>query len=65
MQFFSLIDIGLHIYKRHSDFSVRQMSNFFKKNPLLSWDGTLNGKYINNKGEIMNNFMPMFSQKMN
>jgi hypothetical protein len=29
MQFFSLINIGLHIYKRHSNFSVRQMSIFF------------------------------------
>ncbi len=26
MQFFSLIYIGLHIDKRHSDFSVGQMS---------------------------------------
>ncbi len=29
MQFFSLIDIGLHIDKRHLDFSVGQTSDFF------------------------------------
>jgi len=41
MQFFSLIDIGLHINKRHLDFSVQQMSEkSFKNNSLLSWDGT-------------------------
>jgi hypothetical protein len=45
MQFFSLIEIGLHIDKRHSDFCVGQMSEIsFKNNPLLSWDGTLEGK---------------------
>jgi hypothetical protein len=45
MKFFSLIDIGLHIDKRHLDFSVGQMSEFFyKNNPLLSWDGTLEEK---------------------
>jgi hypothetical protein len=65
MKFFSLIDIGLHSDKRHLDFSVGQMSEiFFKNNHLLSWDGTLEEKKTN-RGEIMNNFMPMFSQKMN
>ncbi len=54
MQFFSLIDIGLHINKRHLGFSIQQMSEFFfKNNPLLSWDGTLKGKRKTNRGEIM------------
>jgi hypothetical protein len=45
MQFFSLIDIGLHIDKKHSDFSVGEMSDFYKKiDPLHNWDCTLEEK---------------------
>jgi hypothetical protein len=37
----------------------------FKIILYFSWDGTLEKKKESNRCEIMNNFMPMFSQKMN
>jgi hypothetical protein len=37
----------------------------FKIILYFSWDGMLEKKKESNRCEIMNNFMPMFSQKMN